>query len=61
MSDNPTAEHDDDPVARNRAVHPRRTPDRPQLGDDTLRRVMTVAGIAVGAATVVLLLVMVLS
>lgn len=46
----------DDPVARNRAVHPRRTPDRPQLGDDTLRSVLTVAAVAVGVATVVLLL-----
>lgn len=46
----------DDPVARNRATHPRRTPDRPQLGDDTLRTVMKVAAVAVGLATVVLLL-----
>jgi hypothetical protein len=51
-------DHADDPVARNRAVHPRRTPDRPQMGDDTLRLVMKVAGIAVGLATVVLLLVL---
>jgi hypothetical protein len=54
------SEHDshDDPVARNRAVHPRKTPGRPQMGDDTLRLVMKVAGIAVGLATVVLLLVL---
>jgi hypothetical protein len=52
------SDHHDDPVARNRAVHPRRTPDRPQLGDDTLRSVMTVAAVAVGLATVVLLLVL---
>lgn len=58
MSDNPAAEHDDDPVARNRAVHPRRTPDRPQLGDDTLRRVMAVAAVAIGLATVILLVVL---
>ena len=56
-----TPEQHDDPVARNRGVHPRRTPDRPQLGDDTLRTVMKVAGIAVGLATVVLLLLLVLS
>lgn len=53
MSDN---EMNDDPVARNRAAHPRRTPDRPQLGDDTLRAVMKVAAVAVGIATVVLIL-----
>ena len=47
---------DDDPVARNRATHPRRTPDREQLGDDTLRTVMAVAAVAVGLATIVLLL-----
>ena len=46
----------DDPVARNRAVHPRRTPDREPLGDATLRRVMLVAAALVGLATVVLLL-----
>lgn len=60
MNDNSPAEHDD-PVARNRAVHPRRTPDRPQLGDSTLRNVMKVAAVAVGLATVVLLLLLVLS
>ena len=53
MSDNDIP---DDPVARNRAVHPRRTPDRPQLGDDTLRTVMKVAAVAVGIATLLLLL-----
>ena len=53
---NSTPEQHDDPVARNRAVHPRRTPDRPQLGDDTLRTVMKVAGVAIGLATLVLLL-----
>jgi hypothetical protein len=49
---------DDDPVARNRAVNPRRTPDRPQLGDATLRRVIVVAAVSVGVATLVLLLVL---
>lgn len=44
----------DDPVARNRAVHPRRTPERPQLGDDTLRRVLIVSALAVGLATILL-------
>jgi hypothetical protein len=52
---------DEDPVARNRAVHPRKTPERPQLGDDTLRRVMAVAGLTVGLATVVLLIVLALT
>lgn len=47
---------DDDPVARNRAVHPRRTPDRPQLGDDTLRRVAVVVVGLLAAATAVLVL-----
>lgn len=46
----------DDPVARNRATHPRRTPDRPQLGDDTLRTVMKVAAAVIGLATAVLIL-----
>ena len=49
----------DDPVARNRATDPRRTPDRTQLGDDTLRTVMRVAAAAVALAT--LLLVMLLT
>lgn len=53
MSDH---EMTDDPVARNRGAHPRRTPDRPQLGDDTLRTVLKVAAAAVGVATVVLVL-----
>lgn len=56
MSDH---DHADDPVARNRAAHPRRTPDRPQLGDDTLRSVMKVAAVAVGLATLVLVLLLV--
>lgn len=50
----------DDPVARNRAVHPRRTPDRPQLGDATLRRVLIVTAVAVGTATILLALFLVL-
>ncbi len=45
---------DDDPVARNRAVNPRRTPDRPQLGDRTLRAVITVGVVAVVATTLAL-------
>ena len=45
---------EEDPVARNRATHPRRTPDRPQLGDDTLRRLLLVGGAVVASATAVL-------
>lgn len=45
----------DDPVARNRAVHPRRTPDREPLGDQTLRTVMKVSAALVALATVVLI------
>ena len=48
---------EDDPVARNRSVHPRRTPDRTPLGDRTLRRVMMVATATVAVATVALLFV----
>lgn len=47
----------DDPVARNRSVHPRKTPDRTPLGDQTLRRVMMVATATVALATLALLLV----
>lgn len=45
---------EEDPVARNRAAHPRRTPGRPQLGDDTLRTLLAVGGTLVVAATAVL-------
>lgn len=46
---------EDDAVARNRAANPRRTPDRPQLGDGTLRVVIATTVIAIALATVVLL------
>ena len=47
--------HPDDPVARNRAAHPRRTPDREPLGDTTLRTIMKVTGAMIGLATIVLI------
>lgn len=48
----------DDPVAKNRAVHPRRTPGRPELGADVTRRAAIAAMLVVGAATVILLVVL---
>lgn len=44
-----------DPVARNRAAHPRRTPGRPELGGDVVRRVTIAAMVVVAGATVVLI------
>ena len=45
---------DEDPVARNRSVHPRRTPDRTPLGDQTLRNVMAITAVLISVATLVL-------
>lgn len=46
-----------DPVAANRAAHPRRTPGRPELGLDITRRVgLAVVGL-VAAATALLVIV----
>jgi len=50
----------DDPVARNRAQHPRRTPGRPQVGAATTRRLFWVTAAAVVLATVVLTVVLAL-
>lgn len=48
----------DDPVARNRAAHPRRTPGRPELGADVTQRAAIAAMVVVAAATVILLVVL---
>lgn len=48
----------DDPVAANRAAHPRRTPGRPELGIDVTRRVTLAALGVVIAATAVLVAVL---
>ena len=48
----------DDPVARNRAAHPRRTPGRPEVGEATTRRLFWVISTAIVAATLVLALVL---
>ena len=51
-------EPDADPVARNRAVNPRRTPDREPLGNHLMPRLYaaTAAAIVVASAALVLLL-----
>lgn len=48
---------DDDPVAANRAVHPRRTPGRPELGIDVTRRAAIAAMVVVAVATAILVVV----
>lgn len=54
-----TSSDGDDPVARNRAANPRRTPDRPELGAATTRRLFWVIVGAVAAATAVLVVLLV--
>lgn len=49
---------DDDPVAANRAVHPRRTPGRPELGIDVTRRAALAAVSVVAVATAILVVVL---
>ncbi len=49
----------DDPVARNRAANPRRTPGRVEVGHATTRRLFWVTAAAILAATVVLAAVLV--
>lgn len=50
------AEHD--PVAANRAVHPRRAPGRPELGIDVTRRAAVAVTAVVAVATAVLVIVL---
>ena len=45
----------DDPVARNRAANPRRTPERRPLGDELMPRLYAVTAGAVLVATIVLI------
>ncbi len=45
----------EDAVERNRSVNPRRTPGRPQPGDDLLPKLYLVAAATVVLATVVLI------
>lgn len=48
----------DDAVAHNRSVNPRRTPGRPQVGDELLPKLYAAAAAAVIAATIVLIVVL---
>jgi hypothetical protein len=50
----------DDPVARNRAANPRRTPDRVPLGDHLLPKLYLSTAGAVIVATIVLVVVLTL-
>ena len=46
--------HDDDAVERNRATHPRRTPDREPLGHHLMPRLYAATAATLVVATVVL-------
>lgn len=53
-----TPNHEDDPVAHNRAQNPRRTPGRPEVGEETTRRLFWVITAATVAATLILVVVL---
>ena len=47
---------DDDPVTRNRATHPRRTPGRTPLGDHLMPALYASAAASIVIATIVLVI-----
>lgn len=49
----------DDAVERNRAANPRRTPERPQPGDDLLPKLYLAAAATIVIATIVLVVLLV--
>lgn len=52
------ADHHDDPVARNRAAHPRRTPGRPPTGWPVTHRLTAITAVVVVVATIVFVVVL---
>ncbi|MGH3665724.1 MAG: hypothetical protein ACRDU8_06505 [Egibacteraceae bacterium] len=52
-------ESEHDPVARNRAAHPRRTPGRPQLGARATVALFWLTAAAIGLATAALVAVLI--
>ncbi len=54
----PDGDAADDPVARNRAVSPRRTPGRTPAGAEQLRPLFLTAAAAIAVATIVLVAVL---